>query len=103
VGDSREILPISREATPEPVTYYVPRPAPPGYDYIPVQDRRRAFSEYDIKLAKAEARRKAGKSSKKGPKKTAAEKKAAAEEKAAAKKREQELYNLFWGISEQDA
>ena len=51
----------------------------------------------------SQARRKAGKSSKKGPKKTAAEKKAASEEKAAGKKREQEVYNLFWGISEPDA
>jgi hypothetical protein len=54
-------------------------------DYQPV------LSEHDRKLAEAETRRKAGKSSKNGAEKTAAEEKAAAEKKAAAKKREQEV------------
>ena len=60
-------------------------------------------ADWVLRLTPQQARRKAGKSSKKGPKKTAAEKKAASEEKAAGKKREQEVYNLFWGISEPDA
>jgi hypothetical protein len=98
-GVRQQAIPSSEEATPEPINYYVPQPAGPGYDYTPIQD----ISDHERKLAKAEARRKAGKSSKKGPKKTAAEKKAASEEKAAGKKREQEVYNLFWGISEPDA
>ena len=102
-GVRQQAVPSSEEATPEPINYYVPQPAGPGYDYTPIQDRRAVFSDHERKLAKAEARRKAGKSSKKGPKKTAAEKKAASEEKAAGKKREQEVYNLFWGISEPDA
>ena len=96
-------LPLSREATPEPVDYYVPRPAGSGYDCTPIQDRRAVFSDHERKLAKAEARREAVKGSKRGPEKTAAEEKTASEEKAAGKKREQEVYNLFWGISEADA
>jgi hypothetical protein len=102
-GVRQQAIPSSEEATPEPINYYVPQPAGPGYDYTPIQDRRAVFSDHERKLAKAEARREAGKSSKKGLKKTAAEKKAASEEKTAGKKREQEVYNLFWGISEPDA
>lgn len=102
-GKFPEILPLSDEESPEPPAYYVPLAADPAIDYDRLQDRRRAVNEYDHKRIEAEARRKAGKGSKKGSKKTAAEKKAAVEEKAAAKKREQEVYNFFWGIFEQDA
>ena len=102
-GVRQQAVPSSEEATPEPINYYVPQPAGPGYDYTPIQDRRAVFSDHERKLAKAEARREAVKGSKRGPEKTAAEEKTASEEKAAGKKREQEVYNLFWGISEADA
>lgn len=102
-GRFPEILPLSDEESPEPPAYYVPLAADPAIDYDRLQDRRRAANEYDLKRIETEARRKAGKGSKKGSKKTAVEEKAAVEEEtaveeeiaveggAAARKREQEV------------
>jgi hypothetical protein len=53
-GKRPEILPDSREATPEPITYYIPQAADPDIDYIPLQDKRPAVGEHDRNRAKAE-------------------------------------------------
>ena len=97
------MIPSDDEPEPEPVRYYGLEDAGPEYDHVSMRDLKPVLSDSDRKLARAEARRKAGKSSKKGPKKTVAERKAESEEKIAVKKREQEVYNLFWGISEPEA